>query len=134
MRYSLFYRFRDTTPFSDAENRNRFTHSKPCADRKVAVTLTATTFSTRSFLSGVLALQSLNLRFKLLVLFRQRIAGSCHCLEIVSDLAVLFLKFRHLGLQLLVLLQSFCVFAGSQRQTQNDRHTKCRPNVFACHT
>src|SRR2546426_500136 len=90
----------------------------------VAVTLTATTFSTRSFLSGVLALQSLNLRFKLLVLFRQRIAGSCHCLEIVSDLAVLFLKFRHLGLQLLVLLQSFCVFAGRQRQTQNDRHTK----------
>jgi hypothetical protein len=38
---------------------------------------------------------------------RQRIANSRHCFEIVSQLAVLFLKFRHLGLQLLVLLQVF---------------------------
>jgi hypothetical protein len=49
-------------------------------------------------------------------------------------LAVLFLKFRHVGLQLLVLLQSLGVLAGSQGQTQHYCHGKYRPNVFVCHT
>jgi len=95
--------------------------------------LTPTTLSTRTFRSGVLRFPGLNLCLKRLVLFRQRIAGSCHCFEIVSQLAVLFLKFRYLGLQLLVLLQSFCVFAGSQGQTQHYRHSKARQGVFARH-
>jgi hypothetical protein len=89
--------------------------------------------STRRFRSRALRFPGLNLCLKRLVLFRQGIAGSCHCFEIVSQLAVLFLKLRHLGLQLLVLLERFCVLAGSQAQTQHYRHSKFRPSVFAYH-
>src|SRR5882724_6781080 len=91
-------------------------------------------FSPRSFFPGVLRFPGLHLCLKLFVFFRQRIASSRHCFEFVSQLAVLFLKFRHLGLQLLVLLQGFCVFAGSQRQTQHDCYSKSRPSIFAYHT
>src|SRR6267143_805876 len=80
---------------------------------KLLLPLAATTLSARNFLSGALAFQGLNLGLKFLVLFRQRIAASCHRFEIVSHLTVLLLKFRHLGLQFLVLLQGFCVLAGS---------------------
>src|ERR1700674_5859004 len=96
--------------------------------------LPPTTLSTRSFRSRALRFPGPNLCLKRLVLFRQRIAGSCHCFEIVSQLAVLFLKVRHMGLQLLVLLQGFCVLAGSQGQTQHYRHGKSRPTVFARHS
>jgi hypothetical protein len=92
-----------------------------------------TTLSTRSFRSGPLRFPGLDLCLKLLVLFRQPIAGSCHCFENVSELAVLSLKFRDLCLQLLVLLQSFCVLAGSQGRTQHYRRSKSHPSVFACH-
>jgi hypothetical protein len=92
--------------------------------------LPPTTLSTRSFRSRALRFPGPNLCLKRLVLFRQRIADGCHCFKIVSQLAVLFLKFRHLGLQFLVLLQSFCVLAGSQGQTQHYRDSKVRPSVF----
>jgi hypothetical protein len=101
---------------------------------KLLGALPPVTLTTRSFRSGALRFPGLNLCLKRLVLFRQRIAGSCHCFEIVSQLAVLFLKVRHMGLQLLVLLQGFCVLAGSQGQTQHYRHGKSRPSVFARHS
>jgi hypothetical protein len=90
--------------------------------------------STRSLLPGLLRFQGLNLRLKLLILFRQRIAGSCHRLKIVSHLAVIFLKFRHPGLQLLVFLQGLCVLAGSQGQTQHYCQSEPHPSIFARHT
>src|SRR6266403_2367657 len=95
--------------------------------------LAPTTLSTRRFRTGTPRFPGLNLCLKRLVLFRQGIAGSCHYFEIVSQLAILFLKFRHMGLQLLVLLQGFCVLAGSHGQTQYYRHSKSRPSVFARH-
>jgi hypothetical protein len=98
---------------------------------KLPIPLTPTMLSTRSFRSGALRFPGLNLCLKRLVLFRQRIAGSCHCFDIVSQLAVLSLKFHHLCLQSLVLLQSFCVLASSQGQTQHYRHSKSHPSVFA---
>jgi hypothetical protein len=116
------------------KNKNRFARSKPSADLKIAVPLAATTLSARSFLSGAFAFQGLNLGLKFLVLFRQRITASGYRFEVVSHLAVLFLKFRDLGLQFFVLLQSFCVLAGSQGQTQRYRHGKSRPSVFSPHT
>src|SRR5258708_7316307 len=97
---------------------------------KLTRPLPPTMLSACSFRSGALRFPALNLCLKCVVLFCQCVAGSRHCFEIVSQLAVLFLKFRHVGLQLLVLLQSFCVFAGSQRQTQHNRHSKSRPSVF----
>jgi hypothetical protein len=91
-------------------------------------------FSTHSFLSRVFRFPSLYLCLKFLVVFCQRVAGGCHRFKIVSQLPVLFLKLRYLGFQLLVLLLSFYVLAGSQGQTQCDCHGKHRPNVFARHT
>jgi hypothetical protein len=92
--------------------------------------LSPATFSTPS---GVLRFPGLYLGFKRLVLFRQRIAGRRHGFEIVSQLAVLFLEFGHLSLQLLVLLQGFCVLAGNQGQTQQHHRSQSRPSVFVRH-
>jgi len=92
------------------------------------------TLSTRRFRTGTPRFPGLNLCLKRLVLFRQGIAGSCHYFEIVSQLAILFLKFRHMGLQLLVLLLGFSVVAGRQGQTEHYCHSKSRPSVFARHT
>jgi len=54
----------------------------------------------------------LQLSLERLVLFGQIIAGGGDGLEIGPQLIVRFLKFRYLGLQLFVLLQSFRVLAG----------------------
>ncbi len=78
----------------------------------------------------MLRFQGHNLSLKPLVLFRQPIAGSCHCFEIVSQSGVLSLKFHHQGLQWLVQLQSFCVLAGCQEQTQHYRYSKSHPSLI----
>src|SRR6266513_121734 len=75
--------------------------------------LAPTTLSTRRFRTGTLRFPGLNLCLKRLVLF---------------------LKFRHMGLQLLVLLLGFSVVAGRQGQTEHYCHSKSRPSVFARHT
>ena len=100
---------------------------------KLPEPLPPTTCSTRSFFPRVLRFAGLHLCLQRLVLFRQRIARSRQGFELVSRLPVLFLKFRHAGLQLLVLLQRFRVLAGSQGQAQHYRHGKSRPSVFARH-
>src|SRR5882724_7704399 len=120
-------------PFSGDKCRNWFAHSNRARVIKLPRPLLPTTRSTRSLLSGVLRFPGLHLSLKRLVLFRQRIAGSRHGFDLVSQLAVLFLKFRHAGLQLLVLLQGFCVLAGGQGQTQQYRRGKSRPSVSTRH-
>jgi hypothetical protein len=118
------------------KNNNRFAYFNHVRTLKLPGLLPPappSTRSTRCFRSGALGFSGLLLCSKRFVLFHQRIARSCHCFEIVSQLSVLFLQLRHLGLQLLVLLQGFCVLAGSQEQTQHYRRAKSRPSVFVRH-
>src|SRR5882762_2674241 len=89
-------------PFPDDETETGSRTPNHAWTLKIAVTFSSDDASDPQ-LSGALRFPFPNLCFKLFVLFRQRIAGGCHCFEIVSQLAVL--------------LQSFCILAGSQGGT-----------------
>jgi hypothetical protein len=100
---------------------------------KLSRFLTPTPFSARYFLCGALCFAGPHLCLERLVLFRQGVTRSGHCFEIVSQLPVLSLKFRYLGLQLLVLLRGFRVRTASEEKTQHNCYSKVRPAIFPRH-
>jgi hypothetical protein len=112
---------------------NWLTHYQAVALVKTAELLLPGMLSTGRFLAGVLRLAGIQLSLEYFVLFGQLIAGGREGVDIVSPLAILPLKIRHVGPQLLVLLQGLGVLAGSQGQSQQCRQSECYPRVLAGH-
>ena len=70
-------------------------------------------------------------RFESFVLLLQRSILLGQGLDLIPQIAIVFHEFRHMRLQLFVLLPCFCIFAGNQRQTQCRREEQTSNGVLA---
>jgi len=64
---------------------------------------------------GLRAFRMSLFRFESFVLLLQRSILLRQDLDLIPQIAIVLYKFRHMRLQLFVLLPCFCIFAGNQR-------------------